>query len=79
MPRPPPRLALSVKIDADTVMKARQLARDFSGKPHYLRLNEMVAASLRHFIEEFERANGEAEGGTETGHDRAIRNSKPNR
>jgi hypothetical protein len=57
--RQAPRLTLSVKIDAATVTKARQLARDYSGKPHFLRLNQIVESSLNRFIAEFERTHGD--------------------
>ncbi len=76
--KPAPRVSLSVKIDAEVAQKARQLARDYAGKPHYLRINAIVEDGLRRFIEEFVREHGE-DGEGEPRRDRTNRNSLPNR
>lgn len=55
-PRPgPKRLATSIRLRPDIVLRAKELARDYAGKPLYLTLSAIVEAGLERECSRIER------------------------
>lgn len=59
--RKQPTVALSVRVASSVAARARTVARDAAGKPHYLTLSKLVEEALVERVAYYERLMAEGE------------------
>jgi len=73
--RDPGKTSLSVRIDTALVERARTIARDLAGKPHYLTIAQLVEESLTEAVRRYEALDDDSA----PGRMRPSRNTIPHR